>query len=750
MTNQFEAFGFSGAYPRGFGFATVLLVSLILACPAKSQELAPVDTATAIHIVEIGFEGKFKVGAWTPIRVVIDPRVVGASRVRLEIQTVDGDGVRATHADAEAFDIASLPSDDAGLVSCWRNIRIGRLRANIVVRVVDEGGLVLATQTQGVDPAHGSLPSTHGLVLGLGPEIGFRQWLGDRQKRIDERAFEYVHIGASDRLPQDPASLETVDLMVLTIGDGSLFAEDSGYPWETIAQWVMGGGVLIVNGAEGAESLADGDHPIARLLPGQVTRAVRVSSSAGAETFVSANDQLLARGETYSVMPLQNPRGRILAYERVDSTSVPLVVDTTQGMGRVVWMGADLSAVPLDEWNSRPRLLGRLVETLRDNSFGVEPQRVGRVAHLGYDDLAGQLRSALDRYQRVSLVTFTGVALAVVAFILVIGPLDYWFVTRLLKRPEWTWATSAIVIIALTVAAAFGFRLTKGDTILANQLEVVDVDAETGQMRGSVWVHLYSPEVRRFDLHLARRDEFQTDGGHSSLAWEGLSGSGLGGMDQEGTAATSQGGYRIEQSARETWLRGIAVQVASTRALSGRWRDRFEAPIRHRLYLDRRNNSLHGDFTNPFPFTLDRAVVFYDNWAYIINEDVQPGETISIEGQSTERTLEALLARRTFVQGTERAEPWDPTSSNLDRIAEILSFHESVGGRNYTKLNHQLHADIDWSAQLRLGNAVLYARCSEPVTRLVDGDAALDEEYDERLSIIRVILPVNTDRPAVN
>lgn len=729
-------------------FATSLLASSAVAFPVQQQPA--IDTDEAIQIVDVGFQTKFKVGSWTPIHIVVDPTMLGADRVSIEVQTIDGDGVPVTHRDAAPFDLDEMPRDASGWVSIWRSIRIGRLRSDLVVRVVSDGGLVLASRSLDLAPESGALESTHGLIVGLGPEIGFRQWMNDRQGKIEERSYEFVPLQAADLLPTSSLAYDSVDLLIVAIGDGTLIEADSGVPWEAIVQWVERGGVMLLCGAEGAEALSTGAHPLGRLIPGTIGRATRVTSSAGAETFVSANDQLLARGESYVILPIENPTGKILAYERVDNSSVPLVVDSTRGMGRVLWLGADPSAAPLNRWSSRTRLLGRLVETLRASTYGREQTRGGRVTSLGYADLGGQLHSALDRYQRVSLVTFTGVAAVVVVFILLIGPLDYYLVTRLLKRPELTWVTSSVLIIGLTLFAAFAFQMTKGNSILANQLEMIDIDASTGQTRGTVWTQLYSPRVRQFDLSLDRRDEFRTDAGETVLSWQGFPGSGLAGMDQSTLSVTSQGAYGMVHTDRGVEIDGVAVQVASSRALMTRWWDQFPSPIRHRLYIPPRNNSLHGDFTNPFPFTLDQAVVFYDTSAYILNEDIQPGETFSIEGQTTERTIEALLARRQFVQGSERSEAWDTTNSNLNRISQVLAFHEAAGGRNYTTLTNLLHAEMDWSPQLKLGQAVLYAQCVEPVSRLVDGETVLEEQYDQRVTIVRVILPVEVLRSTNN
>ena len=47
---------------------------------------------------------------------------------------------------------------------------------------------------------------------------------------------------------------------------------------------------------------------------------------------------------------------------------------------------------------------------------------LGQVTHVGYDDISGQLRSALDQYSHVTLVRFSWVAGLLVLYLLSAGP----------------------------------------------------------------------------------------------------------------------------------------------------------------------------------------------------------------------------------------------------------------------------------------------------------------------------------------
>ncbi len=67
--------------------------------------------------------------------------------------------------------------------------------------------------------------------------------------------------------------------------------------------------------------------------------------------------------------------------------------------------------------------------------------------HYGYSDLAGQMRSALDRFTGVRQAPFWLVAGLIVAYILLIGPGDYFFLRKVVRRMEWTWLTFPSIVV---------------------------------------------------------------------------------------------------------------------------------------------------------------------------------------------------------------------------------------------------------------------------------------------------------------
>ena len=74
------------------------------------------------------------------------------------------------------------------------------------------------------------------------------------------------------------------------------------------------------------------------------------------------------------------------------------------------------------------------------------------------------------------VVSFGWVALLIVLYILLIGPVEYFFLKRVLGRLELTWITFPIIVLTVSLAAYFTAYALKGRDLKVNKIDVVDVD----------------------------------------------------------------------------------------------------------------------------------------------------------------------------------------------------------------------------------------------------------------------------------
>ncbi len=106
---------------------------------------------------------------------------------------------------------------------------------------------------------------------------------------------------------------------------------------------------------------------------------------------------------------------------------------------------------------------------------------------------------------------------------------------------ELTWITFPIWVVLVSAGAYALAMYTKGDELRLNQVDLVDVDVQSGIARGTSWLNLFSPQSQTFDLGLALREPSGAPVADSQrlLSWLGTGGSKFG----SGSGALFAGQY---------------------------------------------------------------------------------------------------------------------------------------------------------------------------------------------------------------
>ena len=94
-----------------------------------------------------------------------------------------------------------------------------------------------------------------------------------------------------------------------------------------------------------------------------------------------------------------------------------------------------------------------------------------------------------------------------------VGPLDYFFLKKVVKRLELTWITFPTVVLVVSAAAYFTAYWLKGSDLHIRKLDVVDIDL-AGQTVGHTWFTLFSPRIST--LHHRCRAEALPNGRRQS------------------------------------------------------------------------------------------------------------------------------------------------------------------------------------------------------------------------------------------
>ncbi|NQU20884.1 MAG: hypothetical protein HQ567_06340 [Candidatus Nealsonbacteria bacterium] len=734
---------------------TVALLALLLTfCPSALS--AADETLPQITGVRVGFDGRYKVGTWTPVEVTLrhGNRSTGGE---VTVTVPDGDGVPSRVSRRIA----------AGETSVVLYAKFGRVRSSLAVewRAKDAAGkdVPLAqkelTTADSADADHflPAVVATRRVIVVVGKEAMGVEGAVEIAEQAESQRPIVVRLDDCRQLPTHWFGYESVDTVVLSTSRPEIYGdgEFSAAQIAALDRWVTLGGKLVLCVAQQAEKvLADG-APLSRFAPGRLnpdmpTVSLSRSSESELERYADGTESISQKSG--GDLPLQNDCFTSFLVDVqgiVDAKDLdqPLIVRTPRGFGRIVFFAADPDREPFSTWADRPLLMGRLLGLPRE---AIEVSRNRTLINLGYDDLSGQLRSVLDRFAGVRPVPFWIVALLVVFFLLLIGPADYFFLRKVVGRMRWTWVTFPLIVAAFCVAAYVLTRQLKDDRMHVNRVDLVDVDAVTRQVRGTSWMNVFSPQMESYDFSLqpVLPDGKAAEDAEVLFSWQGLPGGALGGMNPRGRDPV-RWTTSYEFSAELDKMHGVPIPIWSSRSFTARWAATMDCPVEADLVEQGRR--LTGTIRNGLDVSLSECMVVYAGQVYNLDE-FEPGELIRLTTTAPHSGLGTLLTGRRLVPLGDSYEvkenEYIQSSKNTSAmyVLRAMMFYEGIDGQQYTKLSHAYQGFVDFSDLLQMNRAVLVARApaGRAGAELLRKDRPV-ESPGEHLTVYRFVFPVKPE-----
>jgi hypothetical protein len=744
------------------------LVSFCGGAISSAQDEPPGQPSAAAAVVveriEIGFAGFYKVAEWTPLRMTVTASAPVAAR--LVVEAPDSDDNPCSHSGA----LHSLPANTSSRIE--GSFRTGRLQGELLIRLIDRDGHELwkeRLRTSGEDNAPFRPAMRHDVPLWLTltdlPDPGDSEaktatsgpepLAGRRPSR--SYVPRVLRLGGLDDLPAKVEDLESVDVFVFPTARNA----DGKSPLDSLTpavsdrlrDWVRLGGTLILT--IGAEEAAWRSSSLAEWVPITVEGSVSLRQLTSLESFSGVNAPIrlpgILKGTRFGGLSQRNTLVR--------EAGGVLIATVPCGFGRVTVAGLDLFTPPIASWPGLPSVLRKLA--------GVAPQ-VGQqqqarqtnqqLTHTGITDLATQLQTAVEDFPRVPRPSHWWVMGLLALYLVVIGPLDYYFCHRVLRRPELTWLTFALLVVVGTVTAAWGAERINAHGLQFNQLDLVDVDTTTGTLRGRSLVSIYSPENRRFAVKIARGDELSTPAesapgspGETRMTWSGVPENSVSGVYRTGGTSVGGRSYRFPEGSHK--VDNFPILQWSVKSLSGDW----TATARENLIESRLETGgagqVAGSITHHLPGTLENCLLIVGGWAFAptaenaaIAPDVpwQPGGP-----QGRARDLKALLTgeRRTRLERDKlrtdvltTTAPYNPLNHNRVDLIQMISFHQAVGESEYTGLRHGPLRQLEMTRLADLGRGILVGRLTKPLARAtIDGTAGEPAEHE---TFVRLVVPI--------
>jgi hypothetical protein len=733
-----------------------LLLCLSLAATAAAQERKPPEFVA----VKVGFGDHFKLGVWTPIEVTLHG---GSNKATGWVQATaaDGDGLNCSFVAPEPCEV--LPDQDKTVTLC---VRFGRHEnTNLRLQFVNENGRTLADknldtnqsepQDQLPDPMH----EGDRLIVSVGKtSLRLENAVPNPQGNTPDNVF--VTVNNMARLPTRWEGYEGVDYVIISTSNLDAFTTVGPGRIEALSQWVRLGGTLVLCAGSNAELALNPKSPLAQFVPGRFKKTVTSRETGLWEKYVKdSKNQIPPRkpGERpeLTVAQLEDVQGKI----DLGDKELPLVVRKARGLGQVVFVATDIDRGPIRDWSDRPQLLSTLLD-LPPVEPPTDPNAMYNNMNYGYSDLAGQLRSLLDQPRDVKLVPFFVVALLVIAYILLIGPGDYFLLRRLGRGMHWTWITFPAIVLLFSVGSYFAAYWLKGGQLRVNQIDLVDIDSD-GWARGASWFSIFSPAGETFDLSMKPRlpDGQSPQEESVSLGWLGKPGK----QFNEQAPLWSQG-YSIAPSLDA--IHGVMVQVWASKSFVQRWLGR--APglgLKVSLKTDQQD-ALTGTIVNQLKgndpeakngITLSRCFLVYGTSVYALGT-LKPNQQVEIGTNRVElKSYIASAAPDVNNEPQNSSEPgaYDRGGGNVNAVLAMM-FYNAADARKYTQLSNDYQRFTDLSGLLKTGCAVLVAmppqdgscrggdllRGKIPREGQTDSRQPLGNALDRHTTYYRFVLPV--------
>jgi hypothetical protein len=315
---------------------------------------------------------------------------------------------------------------------------------------------------------------------------------------------------------------------------------------------------------------------------------------------------------------------------------------------------------------------------------------------------------------------------------------------------QFTWFTFPLFVGGFSITAICLSANMKEASLRINQVDLVDVDLAMSSVRGSTWADMYSPCTETYSLqwHATQPLSSIAPDLREVASWQGLPGTGLGGLNTSGSAPVFTEPYRIVLDRAVSRLEDTPIQVSATKSFQVRWWGTTKLNVPSLPTVDSRNRLLTGEITNPLPIALEECAVLFGNWLYRLDSKfgtLAPGESVRIESE-TLLDLEWKLTRRRRVQEShDVSTPWDQNSIDIPRILEMMMFHESAGGETYTQLSHRYQSYVDLSHLLQRGRAILLGRSKQRAADLQIGGEDAETHYDQTWTYYRIVFPVRSE-----
>jgi hypothetical protein len=537
--------------------------------------------------IEVGFDSFFRPNDWTPVRVQVKNNgesVIGRLVIRPETS-----GTVVGNAFSTPIDLPS-GAEKAEII----NIQARTFPDSLRVELIDDADFVVASQEASLIDLR-QQDQLYAVVTGA---------------NSDAISLAGVHIGGYeaeqaqwniDNIPDNALSLQSLDMLVLLNIDSENLATTQR---RAIRQWVEWGGHLLVIGGPSAQSTALAMTDILPFVPDDnqsIDDLTAIARYAG-----DTQTELMERTIIATGTVAEDAEVLITADD-----DTPILIRGHLGAGLIDYLVADPTLEPLASWDSLGSLWIKILATrppqpIWTQGFTRPEWGAESIANLPGVDL-------LPPIQTLCLFLF--------AYIMLIGPVNYFVLSRL-NRNGLGWITIPLVTAIFTgIAWTVGFNL-RGSEIIVSRNTVVQTWADTDTAKVDQFMGVLSPRRATYSLSVPENYYLGVTGGASS-----------GGIFASNTVQTSTEIRQATQFGADDFTidGGIFANFIVSGAIerpdiSGSATLTFDIAENGRMV-----GGFQGAIRNDSEITLRDAVLMGQHMVYPLSEDFAPGDIITLD-----------------------------------------------------------------------------------------------------------------------
>jgi hypothetical protein len=276
-----------------------------------------------------------------------------------------------------------------------------------------------------------------------------------------------------------------------------------------------------------------------------------------------------------------------------------------------------------------------------------------------------QLVAALGNIPSADLPPLGPLLFLLVAYIVVVGPLNYLLLRRLDRR-EWAWLTMPAIVLVFAGASYGMGTLLKGGEIILNEVGIVRGGRETEHGLAQVYVGVFSPSRQRYEVRV----------GGGALLSNPMSLEQTGGVQQP---------LDVLLGPETSRLRGYQVGFGALRGF------RAESPVTApRIKSDLRfeGGSLVGTITNDSDSALEAAAVVFGDSVAVVG-DLAPGATANVSLKVANQAVFGLpLSERLYGASFTSAFDADTERMRYTRrtVVDVLSGYGKTDGGGFGQI----------------------------------------------------------------